>query len=90
MSIVSSPASPPMVMVLRRRLVPEKSPKIWNAVAARSRWSSRIDAVDPDLLDLRQFGDDRGIVGPIAGDHDLRGGVQAGDVLPAAVAAATV
>ena len=42
---------------------------------------ARIDAVDADFFDLAQFGDDRGIVGPVAGDDDLGRGIQAGDVV---------
>ena len=79
MSIVSSPASPSMVMVLRRRLVPEKSPTISKvsppgaAVGpAGSTPLMRISSISRELGD-----DDRALVA-VAGDDDLGGRGEAG------------
>ena len=51
MSTVSSPASPSMVMVLRRRLVPEKSPMIWMLSPPSVPVAAGIEPVDADFLD---------------------------------------
>ena len=72
MSIVSSPASPSMVMVLRRKLVLEKSPKTAKVSPPLLRhWPRGIDAVDADFLDFAQFRDYVGEGRTATGDDDL-------------------
>ena len=79
MSIVSSPASPSMVMVLRRRLVPEKSPMILKVsppaaplVPDGSTPLMRISSISVE------FGDDRWQRwSPLRVIDDLGGGVEA-------------
>ena len=82
-SIVSSPASPSIVMVLRRRLVEGEVAEDVEGIAARSAGRRGIDAVDADFLDLLQFRDDRREVGAITSDNDFRRCVQRGGELPA-------